>query len=257
MTLARFVPGMAIRNNDDELDGDRARKGWLDFLDGLLWAANSTESPSAEDRDYGPFETPTTLRARHPADFDDLAAWLDAGDHAARLGVLADELMPNRVDRLRCCRGVEQRSKRWHDPIDWRVWRDAQLAEFEQRRADLLAIVEELSRRIEAGMRLPAEKAAAEAPQNAPKDRWMRKTEAAKAAEISVERLRPWCTRDNNPLPTKWEGGVELVNLDDVLRERDAKAARAEHTDAHAPTTREDTKAHAVPKQPRRKPRDR
>jgi hypothetical protein len=85
--------------------------------------------------------------------------------------------------------------------------------------------------------------------------RWLRKTEAAKAAGISVERLRPWCTRENNPLSTRWDGGTELVNLDDVLRERDGKDARANPTEAHAPTTRRDTEAHAVPAQHRRKPR--
>lgn len=59
--------------------------------------------------------------------------------------------------------------------------------------------------------------------QTASRGQWMRKTAAAAAAGVNLERLRQWCTRRRNPLPTKWEGGAELVNLADVIRERDAK----------------------------------
>lgn len=78
--------------------------------------------------------------------------------------------------------------------------------------------------------------------------RWMSKTEAAKQAGLKLEGIRRWFTRSKNPLPTRWNGGREEVNLDDVERERDQKARRPKRTEAHADSARMRTATHGVKK---------
>ena len=72
-----------------------------------------------------------------------------------------------------------------------------------------------------------------------PQDRWMPKTKAAELAGITMETLRGWCDRKTSPLPTRRVGGRWHVDLDAVLRERDAKvAARAQQPPASGPRSR-------------------
>jgi hypothetical protein len=142
--------------------------------------------------------------------------------------------VPSSVDRLRCCRDVEPRLKRWRDPFDWRAWRDATLPEFEQRRADLLAVVDDLRRRIEAGAQLPPAAAPVSAPAAATgepsplspanADGWYPIAEAARRAGLTTETVRGWVRRDRDQLPTKKVGAVLCVRLADVNAERQAKA---------------------------------
>lgn len=145
---------MATKNDKDTPDSDPDRKRWLDFLDDLQWEADGTEDPTADDRCGSAWGSTPTLRYDHPVDFDFLAAWLDAGDNCSRLNALADALLPNRVHRLQCC-NIQPDGPRWHDPLDWKAWRNAELPLFERRRADLLAIVAELRRLVERSPSLP------------------------------------------------------------------------------------------------------
>jgi integrase len=145
---------MATKNDEEAPDSDLDRKRWLDFLDDLKWEADATEDPTADDRCGSAWGSTPTLRYDHPVDFDFLAAWLDAGDNCASLNALAAALLPNRVHRLQCC-NIQPDGPRWHDPLDWKAWRNAELPLFERRRADLLAIVAELRKLVERSPSLP------------------------------------------------------------------------------------------------------
>jgi hypothetical protein len=55
-------------------------------------------------------------------------------------------------------------------------------------------------------------------------EQWLPIAAAAAEAGVKIGRLRGWCKRKRYPLRKKPVGGVDGVNLDDVLRERDLKA---------------------------------
>lgn len=131
----------------EQLTGDRAQ--WLSFLTDFVFEHDGTPDLAPEDRDIWH----RTQRHRYPADADYITPWLDA--NAARLRVLADALLPNPVDRLHCCRSVNEREQRWRDPLGWPSWREVELPEFEQHRADLRSIVDVLIGMVEKGSAVP------------------------------------------------------------------------------------------------------
>lgn len=138
-----------MANEGGNSDNDRAR--WRSFLADYLFEHEGTVEPTSEDRDG--WRVPLTQRRRFPADADHITPWLDA--HVAQLRRLADALLPSPVDRLLCCRDVNERSERWRDPLDWPAWRDAELPEWEQHRADLRAIVDKLDELLVKGRAVP------------------------------------------------------------------------------------------------------
>ncbi len=90
---------------------------------------------------------------------------------------------------------------------------------------DAQALVEQIELRLESG--------------GQQQGRWMPKSKAASLAGITMETLRGWCDRKTVPLPTRRVGGRLHVDMDAVLRERDAKAAaRAREAPTNGPHLR-------------------
>lgn len=130
-----------------------AQAGALAFLDKLQAAAARWTPFSQADR------SEETARFLRPAEHDPLIDWIEATDNSPRLVALVDEVLPGEVARRSCCAHPEKRVA-WRDPIAGLQEEPGSLAppwtwaggdRYQEHRDDLLAIVAEVRRLIEAG----------------------------------------------------------------------------------------------------------
>ena len=137
----------------------QAERDALELLRTLRQTTEGHEAFSTDDA------SERTLRYRAPAEFDPLKDWLDK--NGLKFLELVDAVLPGTVARRNACKA----DGGWRDPVEWisldlpyepdhtildqhpgiRPWFQLEGIDYEGFRANLLAIVEHVAQRVEAG----------------------------------------------------------------------------------------------------------